>query len=133
MQAILALVVGACSYVVRTTTGAALIGLVALVALVPPTLTSHAGTAADHTVAVSSLMVHVVAVSLWCGGIAALVLLGTADRRPFPVAVPRFSALALWCAVAVAASGRGQRLGAPRRRGRPADHVVRPARAAQGR
>ena len=105
VQAVLALVVGVCSYVVRTTTGAALIGLVALVALVPPTLTSHAGTAADHTVAVSSLMVHVVAVSLWCGGIAALVLLGTADRRPFPVAVPRFSALALWCAVAVAASG----------------------------
>jgi putative copper resistance protein D len=105
VQAILALVVGVCSYVVRTTTGAALVGLVALVALVPPALTSHAGTAVDHTVAVSSLMVHVVAVSLWCGGIAALVLLGTADRRPFPVAVPRFSALALWCAVAVAASG----------------------------
>jgi putative copper resistance protein D len=105
VQAILALTVGACAYAVRTTTGAALVGLVALVALVPPTLTSHAGSAADHTVAVSSLMVHVVAASLWCGGIAALVLLGTADRRPFPVAVPRFSALALWCAVAVAASG----------------------------
>ncbi len=105
VQAVLALVVGVSAYVVRTTTGAALVGLVALVALVPPTLTSHAGTAADHTVAVTSLMVHVVAVSLWCGGIAALVLLGTADRRPFPVAVPRFSVLALWCAVAVAASG----------------------------
>jgi putative copper resistance protein D len=105
VQAILALVVGLCAYVVRTTTGAALVGLVALIALVPPTLTSHAGTAVDHAVAVSSLMVHVVAVSLWCGGLAALVLLGTADRRPFPVAVPRFSTLALWCAVAVAASG----------------------------
>lgn len=105
VQAVLALVVAAGAYAVRTTTGAALTGLVALVALVPPTLTSHAGTSADHTVAVTSLMVHVVAVSLWCGGIAALVLLGTADRRPFPVAVPRFSALALWCAVAVGASG----------------------------
>ena len=105
VQTVLVLVVGVCSYAVRTTTGAALTGLVALVALVPPTLTSHAGTSADHTVAVSALMVHVVAVSLWCGGLAALVLLGTADRRPFPVAVPRFSALALWCAVAVAASG----------------------------
>ena len=105
VQAVLVLVVGVCSCVVRTTTGAALIALVALVALVPPTLTSHAGTSADHTVAVSSLMVHVVAVTLWCGGLAALVLLGTADRRPFPVAVPRFSVLALWCAVAVALSG----------------------------
>ena len=105
VQAVLALAVAASAYVVRTTTGAALVGLVALVALVPPTLTSHSGTAADHTVAVTALMVHVVAVSLWCGGIAALVLLGTADRRPFPVAVPRFSVLALWCAIAVAASG----------------------------
>jgi len=105
VQAVLVLTVGVCSYVVRTTTGAALTCLLALVALVPPTLTSHAGTSADHTVAVSSLMVHVVAVSLWCGGLAALVLLGTADRRPFPVAVPRFSVLALWCAVTVALSG----------------------------
>jgi putative copper resistance protein D len=105
VQAVLALVVGACAVAVRTTTGAALIGLLALVALVPPTLTSHSGTSADHTVAVTSLLVHVLAVSLWCGGITALVLLGTADRRPFPAAVPRFSVLALWCAVAVAASG----------------------------
>jgi putative copper resistance protein D len=33
------------------------------------------------------------------------VLLGTADRRSYPIAVPRFSSLALWCGVAVAASG----------------------------
>jgi putative copper resistance protein D len=37
--------------------------------------------------------------------VVALVLLGTADRRSFPIAVPRFSSLALWCAIAVAASG----------------------------
>ncbi len=105
VQALLALVVGCCAYAVRTTTGAALTGLLAVVAVIPPTLTGHAGTSADHTLAVSSLMVHVVALTLWCGGITALVLLGTTDRRPFPVAVPRFSVLALWCAVAVAVSG----------------------------
>ena len=105
VQAVLALGVAMGAALVRTTTGAALTGLVALVALVPPTLTSHSGASADHTIAVSALVVHVVAVSLWAGGIAALVLLGATDRRPLPVAVPRFSALALWCAVAVGASG----------------------------
>ncbi len=116
VQALLALVVGCCAYAVRTTTGAALTGLLAVVAVIPPTLTGHAGTSADHTLAVSSLMVHVVALTLWCGGITALVLLGTTDRRPFPVAVPRFSVLALWCAVTVAVSGAvsaGLRLSSP--------------------
>jgi cytochrome c oxidase assembly factor CtaG/putative copper export protein len=105
VQAGLALVVALSAYAIRSTTGALLVLLVALVALVLPTVTSHAGTSADHSAAVTTLMVHVVAVSLWCGGLVALVLLGTSDRRPLPVAVPRFSALALWCAIGVAASG----------------------------
>jgi putative copper resistance protein D len=105
VQAALAALVGVLAAYTRTTTGALECGLLALVALVPPVLTGHAGTSSDHTVAVSALMVHVISLSLWCGGLAALVLLGTADRRSYPVAVPRFSALALWCGVAVALSG----------------------------
>jgi len=104
-QLLLVLCVAAAAYTVRTTTGAALTCLLALIAVVPPTLSSHSGASADHSIAVSSLIVHVVSLSLWCGGITALVLLGTSDRRPLPHAVRRFSALALWCAVAVAASG----------------------------
>ena len=105
VQAALALAVAVGAGLVRTTTGAGLVGLIAVAALVPPTLTGHAGSSSEHTIAVSSLMVHVIGISLWCGGVVALVLLGTADRRSFPIAVPRFSSLALWCAVAVAASG----------------------------
>jgi len=115
-QAILALTVAACTYTVRTTTGAGLVGLLALAALIPPTLSGHSGASADHAVAVSSLMVHVLSLSLWCGGITALVLLGMIDRRSLPVAVPRFSTMALWCAVAVAISGvvnASVRLGSP--------------------
>ena len=105
VQALLALVVAIGAYAVRTTTSALMVLLVALAALVPPTLTSHAGTSADHSAAVSTLMIHVLAVSLWCGGLVALVLLGSSDRRPLPVAVPRYSVLALWAAVAVVVSG----------------------------
>ncbi|MFN8148807.1 MAG: cytochrome c oxidase assembly protein [Candidatus Nanopelagicales bacterium] len=105
VQAVLALVVGVAAYAVRTTTGAALTCLVALAALLPPTLSSHSGTSPDHTVAVSGLAIHVLSLSLWCGGLVALVLLGTSDRRPLAVAVSRFSPLALWTAVAVGATG----------------------------
>jgi putative copper resistance protein D len=105
VQAVLALAVAVGAGLVTTTTGAGLAGLLAVAALVPPTLTGHAGTSTEHTVAVTSLMVHVVGIALWCGGVVALVLLGTSDRRSYPIAVPRFSSLALWCGVAVAASG----------------------------
>lgn len=105
VQAILAALVAACAWWIRTTTGAALVALLAVAALVPPTLTAHSGGSEDHTVAVTSLMVHVIAMALWTGGVVALVLLGSADRKSFPVAVPRFSRLALWSAVAVAVSG----------------------------
>jgi putative copper resistance protein D len=116
VQAVLALAVCVGAGLVSTTTGAGLVGLLAVAALVPPTLTGHAGASSEHTIAVTSLMVHVIGVSLWCGGVAALVLLGTSDRRSYPIAVPRFSSLALWCAVAVAATGAVSawlRLGSP--------------------
>ena len=105
VQGVLAGLVAVIATYTRTTVGALECGLLAVVALVPPVLTGHAGTSSDHTIAVSALMVHVISLSLWCGGLAALVLLGTSDRRSYPVAVPRFSALALWCGVAVAISG----------------------------
>jgi putative copper resistance protein D len=105
VQVVLVLLVAACSVGLRTTTGAGLLCLLALGAMLPPTLVSHAGTSDQHTLAVSSLMLHVIAASLWVGGLVALVLLGTSDRRPLPVAVPRFSRLALWSAVALALSG----------------------------
>ena len=105
VQAVLAGLVAVIATYTRTAVGALECGLLAVVALVPPVLTGHAGTSSDHTIAVSALMVHVISLSLWCGGLAALVLLGTSDRRSYPVAVPRFSILALWCAVGVAISG----------------------------
>jgi putative copper resistance protein D len=52
--------------------------------------------------AIGSLFIHVVALSLWVGGVITLAILDPEDR---PVAVPRFSVLALWAAIAVVASG----------------------------
>jgi putative copper resistance protein D len=52
--------------------------------------------------AIGSLVIHVAAISLWVGGIFAIVLLEESDRR---IALPRFSKLALWAAIAVVISG----------------------------
>jgi len=73
-----------------------------LLGLVAPVFQSHAQSSGSHGLAIGSLVIHVVALSLWVGGIFALTVLNPADR---PIAVPRFSQLALWAAIAVVASG----------------------------
>jgi putative copper resistance protein D len=51
---------------------------------------------------VGSLVVHVIGLSLWVGGVIALAFLSAQDRA---AAVPRFSQIALWSAIAVVISG----------------------------
>lgn len=79
--------------------------VLALVGVVLPGATGHSGAATDHMLAESSLVVHVGAASLWVGGLIALGVLATHGPRAMAVAVPRFSRLALWCVIAVGASG----------------------------
>jgi putative copper resistance protein D len=83
--------------------GRSVLLVLALAALVPPLRTGHAATAADHDLAVVATSVHVVAVVLWVGGLGALV--ARRDPSSLAVALPRFSALALLCFLAVASSG----------------------------
>jgi len=78
--------------------------VLALVAVLPPTQTGHAAEAAFHTLALGTLMVHVVAVSLWFGGLAALVLFGRGSPA-LGSAAGRFSRLALGCFVAAGLTG----------------------------
>jgi putative copper export protein len=75
----------------------------ALVSMGPLLATGHARTAAHHFLAAQLLLVHVVAATVWVGGLLALVCF--VDRRDLPVALPRFSRLALACFVAVGVSG----------------------------
>ena len=77
--------------------------------LVPVLLTGHSAAAADHVAAVLALSVHVVAASLWVGGLTGLLLHG---RRPSEavLATRRFSALALACVALLAVSGVGTAL-----------------------
>jgi len=110
-----AAVAAACAVLPRSGTARVAALGVAVAALLPPAYVGHSATAADHNLAVSSLMLHVVAVAVWAGGLAGL-LLCLRGSPGLAGAVRRFSALALGCFVAAAVSGLCNawiRLGAP--------------------
>ncbi|WP_262698539.1 MULTISPECIES: bifunctional copper resistance protein CopD/cytochrome c oxidase assembly protein [Streptomyces] len=89
-----------------TTRAAATVSLyVALAGLVPPAFAGHSASAGNHDAAVISLAAHVLAATVWTGGLAAVI--ATAVRAPArtAAAVRRFSPLAAWCLLTVAATG----------------------------
>jgi cytochrome c oxidase assembly factor CtaG/putative copper export protein len=90
---------------VRTRLGSVCALLAAILALVPSLQAGHSAAAGSHYVATQSLLVHVLAATLWVGGLLGLMLVVRGDRRMLSFAVPRFSALAMVCFIAVAVSG----------------------------
>lgn len=75
---------------------------VAAAGLIAPVFQSHSADAGAHAVAVGSLVIHVVAISFWVGGLVAVGLISENERQ---IALKRFSVLALWAAIVVASSG----------------------------
>ncbi|WP_229402717.1 cytochrome c oxidase assembly protein, partial [Micromonospora okii] len=103
LQAGLALVVAILARTGVSRVLSAAVAALALVAVVPPAFTGHAAGAGDHQLAVSSLVVHVLAAALWVGALVALLTI--CRSRHLAGAAARYSRLALGCFVAVAISG----------------------------
>jgi cytochrome c oxidase assembly factor CtaG/putative copper export protein len=103
VQAVLAANVAVLAGSALSRTGAATAAVLAVAAVLPPAFTGHAAGAGNHQIAVTSLAIHVVAASLWAGGLAALLMLR--GDRLLPGAARRYSRLALACWIAVVASG----------------------------
>jgi putative copper resistance protein D len=80
--------------------------VVALLGLLTPAVTGHAGTNPDHELAVITVALHVGAASLWVGGLGAMLMLVVPRRRELlEVALPRFSRLAGVSIFTVAVTG----------------------------
>ncbi|MEH3140889.1 MAG: cytochrome c oxidase assembly protein [Mycobacterium kyogaense] len=78
-----------------------------LATLLPLALTGHSSSGGSHDIATNSLLVHLIAGAVWAGGLLALLahaLRGGSGRNDH-LAARRFSAVALWCFVAMALSG----------------------------
>ena len=90
---------------VHSRAAAWVVASVATGAAAMPGLLGHGGIAAGHIAAAISLALHIAAVCVWVGGLAVLVIL--VGRRPGTAVtlVPRFSAVALACALVVGESG----------------------------
>ncbi len=73
--------------------------------LVPPTLAGHSTTGDYHHSAVTSLLVHVVGIALWVGGLVAVSWYAARQGRYLARVARSYSALALGCFVMVGASG----------------------------
>ena len=76
--------------------------LISLVAIAAPALESHSASGGSHALATGSMFLHVTGLTLWAGGLFALVFVSSDDRK---MAVPRFSVMALWAAIVVVLSG----------------------------
>ncbi|HEV7826710.1 MAG TPA: CopD family protein [Mycobacteriales bacterium] len=121
LTGVLALGITVASVWVRGRTGAATLLVVAVAAVLPPSFTGHAAEAGDHGTAVSSLVFHLVGVTVWVGGLFGLLTYAsrrpgeggghdrsvsqTARRQALHAAARRFSAIAGVCVGVVAASG----------------------------
>lgn len=115
LTAALATVIGVWAGASRTSAGARVLLVVSVAGLLPGAVAGHASSAPGHDVVVSALVVHVVAVSLWTGGLLGLVLHVRTEPTLLPGAVARFSPLALGAYLALTGSGLiavAERLGA---------------------
>lgn len=87
---------------VKRVGGAILLLLLTLIAIIAPVFQSHSAANGSHALAIGSLVIHVIALTLWVGGVFGL---GVLDSDLRGAAAPRFSQLALWAAIAVVVSG----------------------------
>ncbi len=88
-----AFVLSITTLLVRKLFGAAVSAAIGLLSLVPVALGGHAAGSASHAMAVNSLGLHLVGISIWVGGLVAVVFAYKAD--PQVSLIKRYSSLAL--------------------------------------
>ena len=101
-EAVIALIVFVCAFQAKKILTLIFLLAGSIIGLITPVFQSHAASGGSHSLVIGSLVIHVIALSLWVGGIFAIAMLSASDRA---IAVPRFSQLALWAAIAVVVSG----------------------------
>src|SRR5262249_51191591 len=93
-----------CRYV-QTVTAAAGTTLLAVLTVLPPAFAGHSASAGNHQLAVSSLVIHIVAAGLWARGPFRPPVRPPPPVRGVGAGVRRFSQLAICCYVLVGATG----------------------------
>ncbi|MDN5789961.1 MAG: bifunctional copper resistance protein CopD/cytochrome c oxidase assembly protein [Micrococcales bacterium] len=105
ISAITAAIVASVAALARARSVAVLLTALSLFAIAVLGLAGHAGGSADHETAVNAQGAHLLAATLWVGGLLALIVLRTAMGDAIGVVARRYSSVALWCFVALGISG----------------------------
>ncbi|MGW4729744.1 cytochrome c oxidase assembly protein [Streptomyces shenzhenensis] len=79
--------------------------LLALAGVLPPAFSGHSAASGNHDAAVVSLALHLWGVVVWVGGLVFVLIAAARRERGAADAVRRFSPLAAWALLAVAAGG----------------------------
>ena len=79
----------------------------AVVSIIPIANTGHAAGTLGHSMAVNALGLHLIAVSIWVGGLVALLVVRSTDADSNQRLISRYSTLALLAYTVVAISGIG--------------------------
>ncbi len=107
LVALIAAVIAVTCVFTATVTGAGASLAGALVGVALPALTGHASSLGSHGVAMTSDVVHALAVSMWVGGLLVLVSHAVRDDPGTLRAVPVFRTVATWSVAFLALSGAG--------------------------
>ena len=94
-----------CARVVLRPGGAGMLLGLALLGVLPQAATGHAAQAGDHDVAVDSMIYHLVGITLWLGGLIAVLTLARRRIPELNTVLARYSTVAGVAFVVVAASG----------------------------
>ncbi|MFI7680378.1 cytochrome c oxidase assembly protein [Actinophytocola sp. NPDC049390] len=102
-----ALVIAFAAFVVLSWGWTTVLFGLAVFGVLPVPMTGHSSSGGNHDLASNSLVYHLVAASLWVGGLIALMMYARRFQRgpAMTTAVTRFSAVALVCWIAMAVSG----------------------------
>ena len=100
-------VVAALSFAVTKLRGALLVTVIAFAGLIPLAVSGHASGTQGHSMAVNALGMHLVAVSVWVGGLVATIALRSDDTQANLNFARRYSSLALFAFIVTALSGIG--------------------------
>ncbi len=94
------------TFAVRGWTATVLVTVLAAATLVPMATVGHSGDEANHDIAVTALVLHVLGAALWLGGLLLLVVIRPLlERDRMAQVVARYSSIALVAFVVVAVSG----------------------------
>ena len=93
------------AFVASTVVAAGWAAVFSIVAVLPLALGGHAAGSRAHVTSTDSLAIHLVAVCLWVGGLAALALVARRLGDQLPTVASRYSTLAGCCFAVVAVSG----------------------------